>query len=412
MVTTAVTLSLVFVVGGSGSHANASAGPATSQFFTACNNTFNGAKFPLEYRIVATPSVFPVPADTDFTVDFNVTVIASAGFLNGVYSALGSAPAIPITEDKATIVAVSGATGAPVQAARTSTFTIPKPPSTPVAAGVDIPIGIVKGSYHSAASGTPSFGIAGNAFSPTDTLPSGVTESAWTGSGASLVMSTTGLQTYTKTSLAGGLVTPYLVCMGGGLWTQGGTTTAPTFAAPFVPSSTGPIGIDGTAVTVPSSSVPETTAPATTQPSTTQPSTTQPSTTQPSTTVPGTVITGTSTYAADCVDSIVGTHYTLSYKGTVSAVSPVATGETIHVTNQSWEVTVPADLAGLLGGILGTEFDVSSTLTLSGTNTSPASATTASVTNHVTLPAAGSPLVSTVSVPDVAFQATGGDAAI
>src|SRR4051794_19017560 len=72
---------------------SSAAAPALhADIFAACNNTFNGTKFPLEYKIDATPSVSPVPVGTNFTVDFNVTVVLSAGFLNGVYQAIGSHP--------------------------------------------------------------------------------------------------------------------------------------------------------------------------------------------------------------------------------------------------------------------------------------------------------------------------------
>ena len=224
--------------------------------FGACNNTFNGAKFPLEYIIVATPSITPVPPNTSFTVSFDVTVVASAGFLNGVYTALGSSPAVPITEDKATIVPFAGATGAAVQAARTTGFTIPAPAATPVTVGVNIPLGTVTGTYTSDASGTPiAFALAGNAFAPAgvpagapaDTLPAGVATPAWSGSGPALALTAAGAQTYTRASLAGGLVKPYLVCMAGA-WTQGGTAAAPTFAQPYVPEASGGILIDNAVV--------------------------------------------------------------------------------------------------------------------------------------------------------------------
>src|SRR3954447_12029409 len=39
----------------------------------ACNNTFNGTKFPLQYLIDSTPSANPVAPGASFTVDFHVT---------------------------------------------------------------------------------------------------------------------------------------------------------------------------------------------------------------------------------------------------------------------------------------------------------------------------------------------------
>src|SRR3954452_7200910 len=154
----------------------------TNVVTAACNNTFNGTKFPLQYRIVGTPSLNPVTAGASFTVDWNVTGLASAGFLNGVYAALGAPTEIPISVDKLTIVPMQNATGEPVQAGfapPAAPFTIPEPTSTPVTADVEIPLGSVTGTYTAGASGAVKFSIDGNAWSPTDTLPAGVTESAW-----------------------------------------------------------------------------------------------------------------------------------------------------------------------------------------------------------------------------------------
>src|SRR4051794_36737678 len=64
--------------------APASAAPVTEDVVTACNNTFQPTKFPLTYQVTSTPSANPVAPGASFTVDFDVSLIASASFLNGV----------------------------------------------------------------------------------------------------------------------------------------------------------------------------------------------------------------------------------------------------------------------------------------------------------------------------------------
>ena len=95
----------------------------------------------------------------------------------------------------------------------------------------------------------------------------------------------------------------------------------------------------------------------------------------------------------------------------MSSVSPISSGDVIHITNQTWQVTIPADLAGLLGGLLGTSFSVSSVVKLSGTNTAEGVSASAASTNTITLGGAG-PLVVSFNAPDISFHALGGDAAI
>ena len=140
-------------------------------------------------RFVATPSSNPVAPGSTFTVKFDVTVIASAGFLNAVYKLLGAIE-LPIIADKATIAPLRGATGAPVQVGITSTFTIPKPASAVVTTGAEIPLGSVTGTYTADASGDIAFTMLGNAFAPAtgsgatalpaDPLPTGFTTPGWT----------------------------------------------------------------------------------------------------------------------------------------------------------------------------------------------------------------------------------------
>jgi len=410
----------------------------------ACNNTFNASKFPLEYRVVATPSANPVAPGATFTVNFNVTVIASAGFLNAVYKALGQVSAIPITADQATIVPASGATGAPVVAKITSTFTIPKPAVTPVTVGQEIPLGSVTGTYTAAASGTIAFQFEGNAFAPAnganpaDTLPPGFTEPAWTVAAGKSTLTASGSKTFTTASLLSGLVKPSLVCMPGS-WTQGGTVDAPTFAPPWSPATKTftnlPIGTPTTTVpatTAPATTVPVTTAPVTTAPGTTAPGTTTPATTSPGTdpattvpaTDPGTTepattipaattttvatedITGDGTYEVQCKDSLIQDTYTLTFDGVLTAPSPIAAGQSFTVSDQSWDITIPDDLATILRGILGTDFDADITVTLKATNASPNNSTSSKVTVPISLGDAGPALI-TVDVPEVTFMATG-----
>lgn len=419
----------------------------------ACNNTFNASKFPLEYRVVATPSANPVAPGATFTVSFNVTVIASAGFLNAVYTALGQVSAIPITADQATIVPASGATGAAVVAKLTSTFTIPKPAVTPVTVGQEIPLGSVTGTYTAAATGPITFQFEGNAFAPAigataaDPRPSGVTEPAWTVAAGKSTLTASGLKTYTTASLLSGLVKPSLVCMPGS-WTQGGTVAAPTFANPWIPPtktftqlSIGTPSTTAPATTAPATTAPATTAPATTAPgsttpgstapATTAPATTAPATTEPGTTDPGTTtpvsepttttpttdpattttvptedITGDATYSVQCKDSLVQSTYTLTFDGVITAPSPVAAGQSFTIIDQSWDITIPDDLATTLRGVLGADFDADITVTLNATNASPAKATSSKVTVPISLGDAGPALI-TVDVPEVTFMATG-----
>ena len=115
-----------------------SAAPINQTVALACNNTFNATKFPLEYKVTATPSSNPVAPSSSFTVKFDVTVIASAGFLNAVYTALGGKTALPIAADKATIGVLQGATGPNVSVAIKSTYTIPEPAAVPVTVGAEI----------------------------------------------------------------------------------------------------------------------------------------------------------------------------------------------------------------------------------------------------------------------------------
>src|SRR4051794_8949440 len=118
IIVTLMTAAMLVVVsnGVSPGVSSAASSAVTSTITAACNNTFNGTKFPLEYRIVGTPSVSPLPASGEFTVEWDVTGIASAGFLNGVYAALAAPIEVPITVDKLTIAPLSGVSGAAVQA--------------------------------------------------------------------------------------------------------------------------------------------------------------------------------------------------------------------------------------------------------------------------------------------------------
>ena len=176
------------------SPAGAVASTTTDDVPVACNNTIQPQKFPLSYHVVATPSATPVTTGSTFTVQFDVTLDASAAFLNGVYTSPLGATAIPITESKVTIAPLSGATGAPVQAVMASPITIPAPASVPVTTGTSIPIGKVTGSYTAGAPGTALFTITGNSWAPADSLPQGVTEAGWTPAGT---LTATGSKTFT-----------------------------------------------------------------------------------------------------------------------------------------------------------------------------------------------------------------------
>ena len=429
----------------------------------ACNNSFNAAKFPFDYRIVATPSANPVAPGSTFTVKFDVTVIASAGFLNAVYKLLGAIE-LPITADKATIAPLRGATGPAVQVVMPATFTIPKPATAIVTAGQEIPLGSITGTYTAGASGDIAFTVLGNAFAPAtgsgaaalpaDPLPSGVTTAGWSTLPVTQ-LTTTGKQTYSQASLLSGAIKPYLICMGG-QWTITGTVDTPVIGLPWKPDTTGfaklTIG-SAPATTLPATTVPVTTTPATTTPrtvppttlppttlpATTAPATTAPATTAPATTVPATdpgtttpatdpattvpstdpattppttstpageEITGTAAYETACEDSVANGKYTLTFDGVVTAVSPVAAGGSVTITGQEWDVTIPADLATTLASLLGTEFDADMTLTLAATNASPAEATSASTKVRIVVES-GADSPNTVTIPDITFTATG-----
>jgi hypothetical protein len=196
----------------------------------ACNNTFAPTKFPLDYRITATPTKARVESGESFDVTFTVTMIATASFLNGVYELLGPVE-IPITSNRVTIGPAVGVTGTDVQSVMPGTFAIPAPAALPVAVAAEVPIGNVTGSYTSTTSGAIAFRVVGNAWDPTDTLPDGVNEPGWTGAGANAVLTASGSKSAARASLAGGVVQPWLVCMGGA-WTQGSDGDwAPPFTA-------------------------------------------------------------------------------------------------------------------------------------------------------------------------------------
>ncbi|MUH51962.1 MAG: hypothetical protein F2789_12220 [Actinobacteria bacterium] len=388
-------------------------------------------------------------------MDFTVTAVLSAAFLNAVYNVLDGFgvhnPAIPVTGFSATIGAVSGATGAAV-ALKSSTspaptfgnpaYLVPAPTSLPLVNGVEVPLGHVVGSYTADASGSVSFGLVGNSWAPAtkgatadkdtvaDVLPDGVSEFGWrpkdltTTPATQFALSTTGSQTFIKTALVSGTVTPYLICMGG-TWTQGGTLQTPTFGAPLVPDTTGfgvfdisdgPPITEPVATTAPPTTPPTTTAPPTTTPGSTTPPTTAPGTTTPPTTPPTTIpaakITGTASYTADCVDSLIGSHNTFHVEITASAMSPVAAGGTITVTDQEWRVTVPSSTVETLRPLLGATLDANSSGTLTATNTTPGSVTSPPLAVSVPLPAVGQDLVTVAHPDDASFTANGGNSVI
>jgi hypothetical protein len=156
------------------------------------------------------------PGDV-FDVEFDVSLVASAGFLNGVYELL-DAVAIPITSNQATISTASGATGSDVVVVADGAVTIPSPDAVPVTSDVEVPIGTVVGTYEATTSGAISFKVVGNPFSPDDPLPDGFSEPGWTGAAATAALTPSGSSSAARASLLGGLVKPYLVCIGGA-WT-------------------------------------------------------------------------------------------------------------------------------------------------------------------------------------------------
>ncbi len=200
----------------------------------ACNNTFNGTKFPLQYIVDSTPSANPVVQGSTFTQSFHVTAVAAASFLNGVYAAVG-VTALPINPDTVTITPVANATGPDVSVGISSIppapapFTIPKPSVVPVTADVNIDLGTVVGTYTAGtAPGPATFSLKGDAWGPTDTIPPAAnqTEPGWTVVGSTKTLTVSGTQTYETTSIAGGLIKATVLCMGGS-WTATPSTPTP-----------------------------------------------------------------------------------------------------------------------------------------------------------------------------------------
>jgi hypothetical protein len=420
-------VTVVFARGGERAEAAKS---VTSTIALACNNTFNGTKFPLEYRVVSRPSLNPIPPDSEFTVTFDVTVVASAGFLNGVYAAIGTPQKVDILEAKATIVPLSGATGAAVQVAMPSKFTIPAPASTPVTEGVDIPLGSVTGTYTAGSSGNVAFTFDGNPWSPDDTLPGGVTEPAWTGAGGSAALTSSGAKTYSLSSILSGVVKPYLVC-GGGAWAVGGTEETPTFGPPLTAETTG-FGLieisdgpqlpddDATPTTLPSPTttvggVATTTTVGGGATTTTVGGGATPTTVgggATTTTLPAVLVTGSASYTTTCIDSLIESTNILTIAGTASALTPVQSGTSVAVTGQFWTVTLPEELVATLRGLLGATFDAKVSLTLSATNATPSSITSSPQTVTIDLPPSGTATVE-YAVPDMTFTPSGdGDVVI
>lgn len=393
-----------------------SAAGAPESVEAACNNTFSPTKFPLTYQITATPSANPVPAGESFTVEFDVTLVASAGFLNGVYEILGPV-AIPIVKNQATIGPLTGATGPTVKAVMASTFNIPAPASTPVTAGASIPIGKVTGTY--TATGDPAtFTLVGNSWAPTDTRPPGVTQAGWQGSGGSVALTSTGSQTYAQASLAGGVIKPFLVCMGG-TWTPSGDTYVTPLRAAVAFGSVTVSG--GTTTTTTTGSTTTTTTGSTTTTTTGSTSTTStlpPTTSTTSTTVPppgATEVTGTASYAADCTTDVSQDVYALTFQVTGTTRTNVRSGDVLDIVDQSWRVSVPGDLLELVTSISGRD-SVQSLVTaaVAGKNTAPGVASPRPLAVRVgpilTVGGEAQPLTVSFRPGDVRFQATGGNA--
>ena len=418
----------------------------------ACNNTFSPIKFPLEYDIIARPSANPIAPGSSFTVDFDVVVTAGAAFLNGVYKVLAATvgvQAIPISLAQATIVPLTGATGAPIVAKLASTFTIPAPATIPVTADVKVPLARVTGTYTADQTGDVSFALRGNSWMPlipgvpaagttpavpevaADPMPDTPQVFGWApaevGPPKKPLKLTVGAgdQTYTKISLLGGAVTVYLVCMGGN-WTPTPPLVVgdnPTFDAPLTPPigfakfaiSNGPPITDPSGTTVPPATTqppvttaPGTTAPGTTAPGTTAPATTAPATTAPATTVPSAPVTNTATYTATCTNDVTPDASEMTYTITATSQSPVAQGSTVTITNQEWKATVPDSLVTLLKPFLPAGLETTSTGTFTVTNADPGEVDTAPLLSSSPWPDSG-PMFAIIRPADVSFTATGGD---
>ncbi len=495
-VATALMLAVSAIGPLSGNSAFAAVQGSNDAVYLACNNTFAPIKFPLEYDVIAQPSANPIAPGSTFTVDFDVTVKAAAGFLNGVYAALvGAGQAlseIPITQDVATIIPLTGATGPAVSAKLAATFTIPKPAVTPVTADVSIPLGHVIGTYTAGASGQVSFAFRGNAYMPAQPAvvgppavpavaadPTGLATPVygWTNakptppSPAKLTVA--GLDTYTKVSLVNGLVTPYLVCMGG-TWNPTPATTPganPTFGFPLrcpigfaqfaisgdpqindptppttvpvypvpncvsnagdptpvttvpvttVPATTTPGTVPATTTpgTVPATTAPATTAPATTAPATTAPATTAPATTAPATTAPATTAPGTTVPAAAVTN-------TATFTGDcTNNVTPDHSTLTYEVTATASSPVSAGDKITIsnqtwvvtVPGTLATTLKPLLPNGLTATSIGTFTATNADPSEIDTEPLTGTtpfpdsgPIITTIHPADVSFTATGGD---
>lgn len=107
---------------------------STDTVKTACNNTFQPTKFALDYTIDSTVTS-PVDGGGDaeviypgdsFDVEFEATVNISATFLNGAYGIIGPQPVL-ITNNRATIGALYGATGSNVVIDNPTDIPLPQP---------------------------------------------------------------------------------------------------------------------------------------------------------------------------------------------------------------------------------------------------------------------------------------------
>ncbi|WP_426572440.1 hypothetical protein [Aquihabitans sp. McL0605] len=445
-----VTSSALYVMASPAS-APAAGASVSTDVVAACNNTFQPTKFPLTYKVVSTPSANPVAAGSTFTVDFQVSMVVSADFLNGLYNILGSVE-VPITKNKVTIGPLAGATGAAVQANMAATFTIPAPAAIPVANGVTIPIGTVTGTF-TATSGTAKFGIQGNSWAPTDTKPAGVTEYGWSGTASNVILTTTGARTYAQASLAGGVIKPFLVCMGGS-WTKSGADYVPPLIAPVgfgnvtissattsttgggTTSTTGggttsttsggttsttTGGTTSTTADATTSTTADPTTSTTADPTTSttaDPTTSTTAPTETTTTNPPpsqTEVSGASDYPSQCSNDITSDKYAITFNVAGTTSTNIRSGDVLDVVDQEWKVTIPGDLLSLVSGVAGTDsVDALVTTGVAGKNTAPALANGKPlhvvIGPIVTVGGVTQPLTITFKPGDVRFQATGGNA--
>ena len=129
------------------------------------------------------------------------------------------------------------------------------------------------------------------------------------------------------------------------------------------------------------------------------------------TTLPQTTVSGGATYATTCTDSLTPNTYAVGFTMTAKALSPVATGQNLVITDQHWQVSIPPTLADDLRQLFGSSVASDVQVTVQGASVAPGSVTSPVIHTSLDLSgAAGTSASGTFDVPDMTFVPTGGTA--